>query len=98
MQGHETGAGAIQSFCFTMALNPEFQTKCRQEIDELVEGKGEMVLSYDDVQGGLKYLERCVLETMRLFPPVFVFLRQLQSPLNLGTKWFIKNAILPLLK
>ncbi len=69
-----------------MALNPECQAKCREEIDALLENKGEMVLSYDDVQGGLKYLERCILETLRLFPPVFLFLRQLQSPLNLGTK------------
>lgn len=73
-----------------MALNPNIQAKCRQEIDELVEGKDEMILSYDDVQGGLKYLERCILETLRLFPPVFIFVRQLQSPLTLGVKWLSK--------
>lgn len=29
----------------------------------------------------LKYLERCIMETLRLFPPVYIYMRQLSSPL-----------------
>lgn len=67
-----------------MALNQDVQKKCQQEIDELLENDVGNELAYDVVQAELKYLERCILETMRLFPPVFLYIRQLKSPLKIG--------------
>lgn len=40
-------------------------------------------ITYEAVQGDLKYVERCILETLRLFPPVFMFLRQLKKPMKI---------------
>lgn len=41
------------------------------------------LLTYESVQGNLKYVEHCILETLRLFPPVFLFLRQLKSTMKI---------------
>lgn len=69
-----------------MALHPEIQEMCRKEIDELFDDplcfqNGE--ITFEAVQTNLKYVERCILETLRLFPPVFIFFRKLQTPLKL---------------
>lgn len=86
-QGHETGASTIHFFCFVMSLYPDIQEMCRAEVDEAFEDPmqfdGEK-LTYDSVSAHLKYLERCILETLRLYPPVFLFLRELQAPLKVG--------------
>lgn len=85
-QGHETGASVIHMLCMSMALNPEIQKLCQQEVDEAFENPeyfhNENV-TFEAVTSGLKYVERCINETMRLYPPVFIMFRQLESSLEL---------------
>lgn len=64
-----------------MAHNPEIQKQCQMEIDELFKNNED--LTFDSVQSGLKYVERCILETLRMFPPVFMFLRKLNKPIDI---------------
>lgn len=70
-----------------MAVNPEIQQKCRIEVDELFKSEAENSntgnISFDAIQGGLKYLERCILETLRLFPPGLAFGRRLTAPIDI---------------
>lgn len=73
-----------------MAIHPQIQRKCQTEIDELFESDPDSwnngTLNFDAVHGGLKYLERCIMEAMRLYPAGFVIGRKLTSPLDLTYK------------
>ena len=81
MKGHDTVATAIHFLCYTLALNPTIQRTCQKEIDLLFQQQQGEYLQFECVQSELKYLERCILETLRLFPPAFTFIRKLSSPL-----------------
>lgn len=70
-----------------MATNPEIQAKCRDEVDRLFDSDPTSwdaeTVSLETMQGELKYVERCLLETLRIYPPGFALARQLMSPLDL---------------
>ncbi|ODM97532.1 putative cytochrome P450 4aa1, partial [Orchesella cincta] len=76
---HESNTLSLLYFLLMLALHPEHQEKCREEVDQIV---NDGALNFNDLSG-LKYMERCFLETLRLLPPVFMFGRQLGSPLCL---------------
>ncbi|XP_067940091.1 cytochrome P450 3A24-like [Watersipora subatra] len=65
--GYETTASTLQFFCYNLALNPEVQEKLYEVICDAT-GDG-TELCYDDLKK-LDYLEMCINESMRLFPPV----------------------------
>lgn len=73
-----------------MALNPAIQRKCQEEIDNMFHlfpepcKTGQLSLSI--VQEHLEYVEQCILETMRLFPPGYLLGREIVSPLRIELK------------
>lgn len=76
-----------------MALEPKCQEACRSEIETVFNDP--MLCSEDgtltyEALSELKYVERCLMETLRLFPPVFIYMRQLEAPLALS-KWGSKQ-------
>jgi len=66
-----------------MAVNPQIQQTCQKEIDQLFQNQQDVELHFECVQSELKYLERCIMETLRLFPPVFIFVRRLCTPIDI---------------
>lgn len=87
VKGHETGAGALPFFCLALAAHCTIQEKARQEVDKFFGDKENFKdgnITYDAVHGNLKYVERCILETLRLFPSIFLMARELGEPLELG--------------
>lgn len=63
------------SFClFELCKNPEIQHKIQEELDR------ELGDNFDDVTyetiNGLKYLESCIDETLRLYPPLSIMFRR----------------------
>ncbi|XP_015839031.1 cytochrome P450 4C1 isoform X2 [Tribolium castaneum] len=66
-EGHDTTSMAISFILLTLANLQDVQTKVREEILSVV-GK-EKIPTYNDLQE-LKYTERCIKETLRLFPSV----------------------------
>ncbi|ODM94416.1 Cytochrome P450 4c21 [Orchesella cincta] len=86
--GYETTEGALQFLLFLLALHPNHQELCREEIDSLP-GNGDDNIDYRDLNK-LKYLEMCINETLRLFPVVFFIMRKLKAPLRLGNP-FVKH-------
>ncbi|CAL8148598.1 unnamed protein product [Orchesella dallaii] len=85
--GHETTATTIHFFFFLMALHPQFQELCRKEIDSVFEDPSQLTIDGSSLTfealGILKYVERCILETMRLLPVAFGFMRNLKTSLNI---------------
>lgn len=65
-----------------LAMHPEMQDKCYEEISSVLPNK-EDDLSYDDLSK-LDYVERCLKETMRLFPTVPVVARKVDKDFQLS--------------
>ncbi|XP_055601541.1 probable cytochrome P450 6d5 [Uranotaenia lowii] len=67
--GYETSS-SLMAFCiYELSRKPEYQQKVQAEIDQVLEQPPVGVLTYDKIIT-MKYLECCVRETLRLFPPL----------------------------
>ncbi|PIO25699.1 hypothetical protein AB205_0161630, partial [Aquarana catesbeiana] len=75
-EGHDTTASGISWTLYCMAIYPEHQDKCREEITELLGGRN--TLEWEDM-GKMPYTTMCIKESMRLYPPVPGVARQLTS-------------------
>jgi len=82
-QGYETTSTALQFLLFLLALHPHHQELCRKEVDALFEGRANEELEYGDMNK-LKYLEMCLNESHRILPTVFIILRHITAPLQIG--------------
>lgn len=65
-----------------MGCHPDIQEKVIQELDEIF-GDSDRPATFQDTLE-MKYLERCLMETLRLYPPVPVIAREMKSDLKLG--------------
>ncbi|ODN04480.1 Cytochrome P450 4c3 [Orchesella cincta] len=86
--GFETTSGAVHFLMFLLALNQEHQLICRQEIDSIFNDpmKCQNGILSCDALSDMKHLERCILETLRIFPLAFSMMRKLDIPLKLDEK------------
>uniref|UniRef100_A0AAF5D3J7 Cytochrome P450 n=1 Tax=Strongyloides stercoralis TaxID=6248 RepID=A0AAF5D3J7_STRER len=66
--GYETTASTTQFILFMLAHHQEYQDKCREEILKVLEGKSINYIDYDTVNK-LNYLDQCVKECLRMYPP-----------------------------
>ncbi|CAL8130865.1 unnamed protein product [Orchesella dallaii] len=76
---------------FLLALNPEHQELCRQEIDKVFEDPKNVkngILEFEALKA-LNYLERCILESLRIYP-LTIILRRLEAPLKID-----ENLVIP---
>ncbi|XP_050304180.1 cytochrome P450 4g15-like [Anthonomus grandis grandis] len=89
-EGHDTTAAGSSFFLCQMAAHPDIQEKVYQELNEIFQGSYRPATFGDTLE--MKYLERCLLETLRLFPPVPVIARQLQKEVRLASE---PNLTLP---
>ena len=78
-EGHDTTASGISWCCYNMANNPEYQEKCREEIQAAVGDRNE--LSWEDMSK-FPYLTQCIKESLRLHPPVPGVSRRITQPLT----------------
>ncbi|GAB0093382.1 Cytochrome P450 4g15 [Sergentomyia squamirostris] len=80
-EGHDTTAAASSFFLTLMGLHQNIQDKVIQELDEIF-GDSDRPATFQDTLE-MKYLERCLMETLRMFPPVPIIARQLKEDLKL---------------
>ncbi|KAI6199019.1 Cytochrome P450 4V2 [Aphelenchoides besseyi] len=86
-EGHDTTSAAMNWFLHLMGNNPDIQAKVQREVDEVL-GDSQRDVSFEDI-GRFRYLEACFKETLRLYPSVPLFARQMVE----NTK--IHNHIVP---
>ncbi|KAM4806359.1 cytochrome P450 4B1 [Urocitellus parryii] len=86
-EGHDTTTSGISWFLYCMALYPEHQQRCREEVREILGDKDSF--QWDDL-GKMTYLTMCIKESFRLYPPVPQVYRQLSKPVN-----FVDGRSLP---
>ena len=82
-EGHDTTAAGSSFFLCMMGVHQDIQKKVVQELDEIF-GDSDRPATFADTLE-MKYLERCLMETLRLYPPVPIIARQLRQDLKLAS-------------
>ena len=78
--GSETTALALSYVWYLLALHREAQARLASEVDEVLGGRPPAL---DDLPK-LTYMEKVIKEALRLYPPVWAFVRQAVRPVELG--------------
>lgn len=86
-EGHDTTAAGSSFFLSMMGIHQDIQDKVLQEIDEIF-GDSDRPATFADTLE-MKYLERCLMETLRLYPPVPIIARSLKQDVKLGKYHYI---------
>ncbi|CAO2604656.1 Cytochrome P450 4F6 [Lemmus lemmus] len=72
--GHDTTASGLSWILYNLARHPEYQERCRQEVQELLRDREPEEIEWDDL-AQLPFLTMCIKESLRLHPPVIDLLR-----------------------
>lgn len=64
-EGHDTTASGISWALYSLAANPEHQRKCQEEIDQVLKGKSNDDIEWDDLPN-LKHVTNCIKESLRM--------------------------------
>ncbi|XGW28067.1 hypothetical protein V3C99_008127 [Haemonchus contortus] len=67
LAGFETTPAALHLTVYMLAVHRDFQKRCREEIERVCGKKDD--ISYE-MLSEMKYLEQCISETLRMYPPV----------------------------
>ncbi|GIX98717.1 cytochrome P450 3A8 [Caerostris darwini] len=82
LAGYDTTASTLSYASYSLALNPEVQTKIVEEMRQVLsKTKGE--LTYEALQE-MKYLDNVISETLRLYPPATRLERSADADCKLG--------------
>jgi cytochrome P450 len=80
LAGHETTANALSWTWYLLALHPEVEARLLAELREVLGGAPPTVADLPR----LPYTEHVILESMRLYPPVYAFGRRALRRCNVG--------------
>nr|UZE89942.1 cytochrome P450 CYP4G282 [Chrysoperla zastrowi sillemi] len=89
-EGHDTTAAGSSFFLSMMGIHQHIQDKVIQELDGIF-GDSDRPATFADTLE-MKYLERCLMETLRLYPPVPIIARQLNEDLKLASAPYVLPA------
>lgn len=82
-EGYDTTSSAIMFTIFMLAHHNKEQTRVYEEILEIIGDRTEDCLTVQDYNN-MKYFDRVIKESLRLYPPVPYMGRTLEEPLTLG--------------
>lgn len=81
LQGHDTTAAGSSFFLSMMGVHQHIQDKVIEELDQIF-GDSDRPATFQDTLE-MKYLERCLMETLRLYPPVPIIARHVKQDVTL---------------
>ncbi|CAL7940665.1 unnamed protein product [Xylocopa violacea] len=81
-RGHDTTMISISFTVMLLAEHPEIQSRARAEVKSVIE-KNEGKLNSSALQC-LPYLERCIKESLRLYPSVYFISREMEEDIKLN--------------
>ncbi|GFO27161.1 cytochrome p450-like protein [Plakobranchus ocellatus] len=92
LAGYDTVAIVLSFTLFLLAKHPEYQKQVQEELDQKLSdlGPDDVVPTYDSVQG-LNFLDQCISEAMRMFPPGLLLDRVCTEEINLAGVKFSKG-------
>nr|XP_027788271.1 cytochrome P450 4F2 isoform X3 [Marmota flaviventris] len=73
-EGHDTTASGLSWALYNLAKHPEYQERCRKEVQDLLRDRDPKEIEWDDL-AQLPFLTMCIKESLRLHPPVTVISR-----------------------
>ncbi|KAL2323168.1 hypothetical protein Fmac_027547 [Flemingia macrophylla] len=74
--GHETTGSVLTWTLYLLSKDSSSLAKAQEEVDRVLEGRRP---TYDDIKD-LKFLTRCIMESLRLYPHPPVLIRRAQVP------------------
>lgn len=80
LAGHETSAGTLTWACYLLSQHPEVARRVDEELERELQGAVPTVESLPR----LVYLERVILETLRLYPAAYMLMREVASEDRIG--------------
>ncbi|CAL1296484.1 unnamed protein product [Larinioides sclopetarius] len=82
LAGYDTTASTLSFAAYLLALNESVQDKLRDEVDAVLE-KHNGELTYEAIQS-MTYMKSVLMETLRLYPPIYRLERQANADCQLG--------------
>lgn len=82
-EGHDTTAAGSSFFLSLMGVHQDIQEKVYKELHGIF-GDSDRPATFQDTLE-MKYLERCLMETLRMYPPVPIIARQLKEDLKMAS-------------
>lgn len=80
-EGHDTTSSGISFALYCLATNQDVQKKAYEELEKIFEGDKTRPATYKDLQD-MKYLEMVIKESLRLYPPVPLYSRKIDSDIE----------------
>ncbi|XP_045709356.1 cytochrome P450 4F3-like isoform X3 [Phyllostomus hastatus] len=68
-EGHDTTASGLSWVLYNLARHPEYQERCRQEVQQLLGDREPKEIEWEDL-AQLPFLTMCIKESLRLHPSV----------------------------
>ncbi|XP_078489132.1 cytochrome P450 4F2-like [Ciona intestinalis] len=87
--GHDTTASGISWTFYCLAMHPEHQEKCFQEIEEVMADRTD--IEWNDLSN-LPHLTLCIKESLRQYPPVPIIFRKLNKDIEVDGKTIVKGT------
>ncbi|XP_033324485.2 cytochrome P450 4g15 [Megalopta genalis] len=88
-EGHDTTAAGSSFVLCVLGIHQDVQQRVYEELNQIFQGSNRPCTFQDTLE--MKYLERVILETLRLFPPVPAIARLLKEDVKIVTN----NYVLP---
>ncbi|XP_032765468.1 cytochrome P450 4F4-like [Rattus rattus] len=92
-EGHDTTASGLSWILYNLAKHPEYQERCRQEVQELLRDRDSEEIEWDDL-AQLPFLTMCIKESLRLHPPVTMVSRCCTQDISLPDGRVIPKGII----
>uniref|UniRef100_UPI003B82F6C1 cytochrome P450 4C1-like n=1 Tax=Chrysoperla carnea TaxID=189513 RepID=UPI003B82F6C1 len=90
-EGHDTTSAGLTFLLMLLANHPEIQNRIYEEQLKIF-NDSKRKATYDDLQN-MEYLERCIKESLRLYPPVPIIGRTLDEDIVLKNKLVMPSGI-----
>ncbi|XP_075393810.1 cytochrome P450 4F3-like isoform X2 [Tenrec ecaudatus] len=94
--GHDTTASGLSWVLYNLAKHPEYQERCRKEVQELLKDRGTEEIEWDDL-ALLPFLTMCIKESLRLYPPALVVSRCCTQDIHLPDGRVIPKGVICLI-
>lgn len=94
--GHDTTASALSWIFYNLAMNQEYQERCRAEVTSLLQDRDTDDITWDDLSQ-LKFTTMCIKESLRLHPPVLALTRYFSQDMKMPEDRLIPQGCLCLI-